>query len=287
MRSSPIRPTTLLGIKSYASDLKKTLGIRHLAAVQQACEAAGYQNFTHAKAALSSGTAKVLTPRQTIIITCHWKDFETMVRGTEGLAIDLATPLAGMMTSEQMKKHPLLGDFFVYDQRQLINEHLRSSQESARYTIIQVARILQFMNATGLRPSQSYKRIYPQSSARNRIPGADHTQAWFDPATRRFLMTDEPYDEAIKPLMHERDQWAEHHGYRVLKTKWQGMHAPDVGSRLYLVGNATHGMDLNKMLAAIDKLPEVFRADKWAGVSLKISGLVLRDDQLNGPVRAI
>lgn len=285
MRSSPIRPTTLLGIKSYASDLKKSLGIEHNAALEQAAETAGYQNLAHARAVLSTPIAASI-PRQTTIITCHWKDRETRNTGTEGLAIDLATPLGGMVTLEQMKKHPLLSNFFVYDKKQLVNEELRSSQGSARYTICQVARVLQFMDATGLRPSRSHRRIYPGGTSVNRIPGADHARAWFDPMTRAFLMTDEPYDEAIERRMHDRDQWAYQHGYQVMKTKWQGMYAPDVGSRLYLVRSLTRGLEMDKILAAIDKLPEAFRADNWAGVSLKTSGLVLRDDQLNAPVRA-
>lgn len=99
-------------------------------------------------------------------------------------------------------------------------------------------------------------------------------------------MTDEPYVEAIERRMHERVQWADQHRYQVLKTKWQGMYAPDVGSRLFLVGSAIRGIDLDKMLTAIDKLPETFRADNWAGVSLKTLGLVVREDQLNAPVRA-
>jgi len=285
MRSSPIRPTTLLGIKSYANDLKKALAIDHNAALQQAAKAGGFQNLAHARAVLLAPMAAPV-PRHITIITCHWKDRETKNTGTEGLAIDLATPLGNMVTVEQMKRHPLLYDFFVYDMKQLVAENLLSSQDSARRTICQVARILQFMDATGLRPSQSHSRIYPGNTSKNRIPGANHTRAWFDPATRAFLMTDEPYVEAIERRMHERVQWADQHRYQVLKTKWQGMYAPDVGSRLFLVGSAIRGIDLDKMLTAIDKLPETFRADNWAGVSLKTLGLVVREDQLNAPVRA-
>ncbi|MDT8990573.1 hypothetical protein RQP54_06805 [Curvibacter sp. APW13] len=285
MRSSPIRPTTLLGIKSYASDLKKSLGLGHIAALQQAAEAAGYQNLSHAKAALAS-PATVLAPRHITIITCHWKDRKTKNTGTEGLAVDLATPLWDIATVEQMKKDPLLSDFFVYDKKQLVADAIRSSQDSARQTINQVARVLQFMDATGLRPSRSHRRIYPGNTSQNRIPGADHTRAWFDPATRAFLMTDEPYDFAIERRVNERAQWADRHKYQVLKAKWQGMYAPDVGSRLYLVGNVTQSIALGKMLAAIDKLPDAFCGDNWLGVSLATAGLVIPDNQLNAPVRA-
>ena len=286
MRSSPIRPTTLLGIKSYASDLKKSLGIDHNAALQQAAMAAGFQNLAHARAVLSTAVTGTSVPRHITIITCHWKDRETKSTGTEGLAINLTTQLGGLVTIEQMKRHPLLSGFFVYDKKQLVGEAMRSSQHSARHTISQVARVLQFMDATGLRPSASHSRIYPGNTSKNRIPGADHTRAWFDPATRAFLMTDEPYDEAIERRTHERAEWAHQHEYQVLKAKWQGMYAPDVGSRLYLVGKAKGGVNLGKILTAIDELPEAFRTDNWAGVSLKISGLVIKDDQLNAPVRA-
>lgn len=286
MRSSSIRPTTLLGIKSYASDLKKSLGIDHNTALQQAAVAAGFQNLAHARSVLSSAVKATSVPRHTTIITCHWKDREAKGTGTEGLAIDLSTQLGDLVTFEQMKRHPLLSGFFVYDKKQLVGEVMRSSQHSARHTISQVARVLQFMDATGLRPSSSHSRIYPGNKSENRIPGADHTQAWFEPATRAYLMTDEPYEEAIQRRMLERNEWAHQHGYQVLKAKWNGMYAPDVGSRLYLVGHAKLSIDLGKILTAIDELPEAFRTDKWAGVSLKIPGLVIKDDQLNVPVRA-
>ena len=93
------------------------------------------------------------------------------------MAIELTKQLGDMVTIEQMKRHPLLCGFFVYDKMHLVANELRSSQHSARHTITQVARVLQILAATGLRPSGSHSRIYPGNTSKNRIPGAETTSS--------------------------------------------------------------------------------------------------------------
>lgn len=74
------------------------------------------------------------------------------------------------------------------------------------------------------------------------------------PRGAQFLYLESQYgspkfwDEAIKLRIPERVEWAHQHGYQVLKANWLGMYAPDVGSRLYLVGRDTRGLDLSKHL---------------------------------------
>lgn len=52
MSAKQIKPTTLVGIKRYAHQLKKAEAIPYLAALDRAAQAAGYQNFRHAQSAL-------------------------------------------------------------------------------------------------------------------------------------------------------------------------------------------------------------------------------------------
>jgi hypothetical protein len=250
MTQTQIRPTTLSGIKSLAGDLKKSLGIKHFEALQQASIAAGYQNLAHARAALAHAApaSAASLPRHTTIILRHWKDRDNKQTGTEALAIDLAHPFGELIPSQEvMEKHNLLHGYWVYDRNQLIATSMDSAQAIAHFTICQTARVLQFMDVTGLRPSRSTRRIYPGNSSRNRIPGADHTHAWYDPKTRGYLMTDEPYESRAEELLGKRMQWAQTHDYDVHKVGWLGMYAPDVGSRLHLVGNSQGGIDLIKM----------------------------------------
>lgn len=286
MRSSPISPKTVSGIKSYARDLKKSLGIDHHAALQMASVAAGYQNLDHAKAATAKLLVKVTAPRHVTVLTGHWKDPETHTKGTECLAIALSRPLLALATHEQMKHHMLLGDSFIYDGQQLVCNALRSGQDSTRFTLCQLARTLQFMDATGLRPSSSRSRIYPGGNVRNRPPGADHTRAWYAPDTGAFYMSDEPYQDEAHLLDQKRSQWAQQHSYAVLQAKWPGMHAPEAGSRLYLIGSNSRLSDMQAMLASIDDLSDAICCDAWAGASLPYGGLIVTPSQVPAPIQA-
>jgi hypothetical protein len=44
-----IRPTTMVGIRRLAKQIKKAKGVTHAEALDQAAVAAGYQNFRHAR----------------------------------------------------------------------------------------------------------------------------------------------------------------------------------------------------------------------------------------------
>lgn len=288
MTQSQVRPTTLLGIKSLAGDLKKTLGIKHHEAMQQAAVAAGYQNLAHAQAVLAHATPYAApSPRHITTIVRHWKDPDTNQAGTEALAIELAHSFTELAPSrEVLEKQNFLRAYWVCNRNQLIATSFDRAQVTARRAICQTARVLQFMDASGLRPSRSSSRIYPANSSRNRIPGASHTHAWHNPKTRDYLMTDEPYEGSTEEHLGNREEWARTHDYEVRKVGWLGMYAPEVGSRLYLVGNKKGGIDLTKMQQALDQLPDVFRTNKWLGVSMPFTAIALSDDKTNNPVRA-
>lgn len=54
MISKAIRPSTLDGIKRLAKSLKRERGIQHARALDEAAQAAGFQNFRHASNALAT-----------------------------------------------------------------------------------------------------------------------------------------------------------------------------------------------------------------------------------------
>lgn len=76
MSSEAIRPSTLDGIKRLAKSLKVERGIQHVRALDDAAQAAGFQNFRHASDALLTAASKAERPRPgyCTFLTAYWKD---------------------------------------------------------------------------------------------------------------------------------------------------------------------------------------------------------------------
>lgn len=123
------------------------------------------------------------------------------------------------------------------------------------------------MEATRLRPSKSHSRAFPDGRSSNAIPGRDHYSVWYDRDTKRYLFVDEPYEEAAKSKLAEREAWAAAHGFKVVKSAWLGMYAPDVGSRLYLIADTVKGVPLEPIAAALEQMPSPIVEDSWRGES--------------------
>jgi hypothetical protein len=107
------------------------------------------------------------------------------------------------------------------------------------------------MDATKLRPSKSHSRAFPGGRSSNAVPGRDYYSIWHDRQTKRYLFADEPYEKAVEGKGQERETWTKEHGFVIVKPKWTGMYAPDVGSRLYLIADETKGIPLEPIAAAL------------------------------------
>ncbi len=123
------------------------------------------------------------------------------------------------------------------------------------------------MDATKLRPSRSFSRVYPGGDSRNAVPGRDHFSIWYDRTTKRYLFADEPYESSIQDRLNEREAWAKQHGFAIDTPQWPGMYAPDIGSRLYLIAHQTKGIPLEPIVATLEKLPNPTVAEPWSGES--------------------
>jgi hypothetical protein len=143
------------------------------------------------------------------------------------------------------------------------------SQSLARDKACAAARALTFMDATRLRPSRSHSRVHPNGSS-NGVPYGSHKSAWFDTATRRYLLIDEPY---VVNTMHEakRLAWAQSHGFEIARSPWAGMYSPDNGSWMYLIADANRGVPLAPVLKALSELPPPITQASWDGESAPIS----------------
>lgn len=268
MSSEAIRPSTLDGIKRLAKSLKSERGIQHVRALDDAAQAAGFQNFRHASNVLRAAPKQERSrPGHCIFLSAYWKDREGGASGRETLTIWLSAPWGDLITPLQFQNHRALVNFRAEGPDHLARTHLVRTQSEARRTVCAAARVLHFMDATKLRPSKSHSRAFPGGRSSNAIPGRDHYSIWYDRETKRYLFVDEPYEKAVESKVQEREDWAHRHGFAIVKPEWAGMYAPDVGSRLYLVSDETKGIPLQPITAALDKLPAPIVEAAWEGES--------------------
>lgn len=269
MSIEAIRPSSLDGIKRLAKSLKLERSIKHVRALDEAARLAGFQNFRHASKALRNATEpkSLSSTGFRTFITVYWKDREADCDGRETLNIMLSQQWGDLITPPQLQNHRALIDFRPEGPDHLARRHLVQSQSQARRAACAVARTLQFMDATKLRPSKSHNRAYPGGSSSNAIPGRDHYSIWYDRDTKRYLFADEPYEAAAESVAAERTAWAQQHGYVMAKPTWAGMYNPDGGSRLYLVADVKKGIPLEPIVVALNRLPAPVVEATWDGES--------------------
>lgn len=266
MSKDAIRPSTLDGINRLARQLKNELGIKYHQARDQAARQAGFENIRHAENAL-----RFKPPGYPLLLTGYWRTGKGGLSGRETLVIRLSRPWEELVTPAQLKNNRTLRHFRPEGPDHLVRDYVGRTQLETREAICTAARTMQFADATKLRPSAGYQRAIGRLSDANSLPGMDHSSAWYDPVSKRYLLVDEPYDAAVEKKVEERERWAQTHGFVITKPSWAGMHAPDLGSRLYLVSHETKGLPQSPVAAALAKLPKPVLANPWSGESAPIS----------------
>ncbi len=268
MSSEFIRPSSLDGIKRLAKQLKGEHPL-HARALDAAAQAAGFQNFLHARNALGDASKQEPAPAAVrTFLSVLWKERETGKTGRETWAV-LPVLWSELVTPAQLKINRHLRIFRPRGPDHLqCWEFMLHSQSAARRCICDAARVMQFMDATKLRPSKARSSVYPGRMSMNAIPGQDHMSVWYDSKLKRHLFADEPYEPAARELAEERQAWANMHGFVLVKPEWAGMYAPDLGSRLYLVADSVKGVPLGPITAALNSLPAPIVEEAWDGESV-------------------
>ncbi|CAN5121984.1 hypothetical protein BH10PSE1_BH10PSE1_13870 [soil metagenome] len=258
----PSSPTTLKGIKDLAKTLKKAQGLQHARALDQAAVRAGYQNFKHARNRLGDRTpAPAPQASFPTWVTVAWRD-PSGQGGRETCLVVLTRPISELVTARQLTASHNLGGLIMAASDHLVGGQRASSQTGAQWEAGRAARTLQLMDATGLRPTASRRRIYPQGQYANRAPGSDHGVGWYDPETRTYLYTDEPYNGSVDQVAEERAAWADQFGWKIVKPNWRGMHRPEA-TELFVMAPKT--FDLDGLRRALDRLP--VWPNPWPGLS--------------------
>lgn len=255
-------PKTLSGIKSYASLLKKQQGVPHHKALNLAASAAGFQNWSHAVNA--SDTRRTGQPIHWCQIWTVWRDWvDTKTAGWEHHWMPLQRPLVELVRQERALSAAFIGGYRLEGKNCLIDRSGQVLRQStAQWYAARAARTLQFMEATGLRPSNSRRRVYPYGTPELAIPDHDHATTWFDPHERRYIYIDEPYGN---PESEERARWAANYKRQVLKPLWGGMHNPgEHGTQALLIAETDYDLHaIGKKLRTLDKEQDAWRS--WSG----------------------
>lgn len=246
--------STIDGLKRAAKKVNRETGVTHAQALDHVARAGGFQNFIHASR--NVGEAKP-APRFPVTISQYWFDRKAKTRGTESLLIHFSQPLTGLVRLHHLKGY--LGGAQLQGEDRLYGHGEGEDRDHARKLASRLARVLQFMDATGLKPSTGM-RFYPKSDWHNRPPGVDHEHGWYDPRTKTHLFTDEPY--AIgEQTQAERATWCERHEFDILGSNRASIYG--YGTELYLIAKRGAVLDLKALLAKLEASPPPISENDW------------------------
>jgi hypothetical protein len=251
-------PTTLSGIKSYASLIGKEQGIPRHKALDLAASEAGFQNWSHA--IHISEKRPLNQPVYWCQIWTVWRDWvDTKTAGWERHWMPLQRPLVELVRNERALSSPFISGYRLEGKNCLVDRSGQVLRQStAQWYAARAARTLQFMEATGLRPSRSRRKVYPHGNRDLAIPDNDHATTWFDPQEREYVYIDEPYGDSES---EDRTRWAASYRRQVVKPQWGGMHNPGKhGTRAVLIAEADYNLQvIAKKLRPLDKKQEAWR----------------------------
>jgi hypothetical protein len=223
------------------------------------------------------GEERMRRSSRRVLLTAYWRDHNAGFQGRERLPLHLHSLWSDLITPPELNNHCALARFFPVESNHLSRRGWVRTQALARHAVCAAARVLQFMDATKLRPSASRSRGLPGGTTGNAVPGSDHYSVWFD-RENRYLLTDEPREKVARATSSQRAEWARHHRFIIFKPSWPGMYKPDAGSRLYLIVDAREGVPLTPIVAALERSPAPNVAGSWGGKSILLRYRLANDN---------
>jgi hypothetical protein len=254
-----IRPTSIKGVKSLATQLRKENRIKHSVALDLAAKSAGCTNFRNAQHTLLQ-QGKAATSHY-ILLTQYWYDKEQRHKvGRETMRIELREPVFNICQKAELRNVRGFAELRMVADDHFVCDSVGPNQAYARGRLCTAERSLRFMEQTGLRPSRDYRKFRPTED----LPNRDHWTYWTDPASGQYILIDEPYEGV--PDEAERSDWSNQTGWQVAKTSWPGMYSP-YNCDLYIATNGKAGFDFNALVAKINAMPPPLLNDDWSGES--------------------
>lgn len=256
-----VRPTTLSGVKSLASEIRKERGVKHLTALDLAARAANCENFRHAKRVLpAAGSA---ADGHYVLLTAYWRGKNGKYRiGRETLRVELSKDILDICGKAQLKRVRGFGALRMVAADHFVRDMVLDGQEQARKSLCEAQRSLRFMEQTGLQPRPRKWKSYKETIGK--LPYSDHATEWVEIKTGQLILVDEPY--SIAPNSIERAEWATKHEWDVKKSTWPGMYFPH-NCDLYVASDVRNGYDLGQLLAKINAMPAPLVESDWSGES--------------------
>ncbi|WMT87052.1 DUF5623 domain-containing protein [Pelagibacterium sp. 26DY04] len=256
-----VRPTTLSGVKSLASEIRRRRGVKYFTALDLAAKAANCENFRHAQRTLPSGGS--VLDRPYVLLTAYWRDRGGKYHvGRETLRIELSKEILDICGKAELKRVRGFEALRMVAADHFIRDMVLDSQEQARKSLCEAQRSLRFMEHTGLQPRPRKWKSYKE--AIGKLPYSDHPTEWIEIKTGQMILVDEPY--SIAPNSVERAEWAAKHGWDVKKSTWPGMYFP-YNCDLYVASDVSNGYNLDHLLATIDAMPKPLVESDWSGES--------------------
>jgi hypothetical protein len=208
---------TLAGLKSLAKKIQAKHSVpRHQALEIAACHG-GFSGYIDPKRKLPEKRPELfgVNVRQT------WWGYESGDGGTANIAMRLRNCLPELVKAHHLTGY--LGACSIKDGPSLERKGQQRHADEVRCYIGRIARTLQFMDATGLKPSHA-RKCYPESDVENRPPFADHDHAWFDPFERVHILSTEPYPSRLERDSPKQPAWELKHDWNTFYVEWGGIY---------------------------------------------------------------
>lgn len=260
-----IQPSTLRGIKRKAKVIGKT-GHTHLKALDIAAQASGFENYHHARRALSNPSLQAPFGHS-VFISAYWRDTSTKpsTAGLETLEITLPRKMPDFLTRHQCSSGRNLKGFRIEYADHLEMRSNADSQQRARELIVRAALALQFIEATGLRPATTQVQLKSMQIVES-MPYRDHPSRWIDSNSGAWIVLDEPYEHVNdESPIAERLSWALESGVHLAKPNWGGLYYPGNAIPHFISSNPDL---LSRIVDVVESLPVVTPIDdeSWPGL---------------------
>lgn len=261
MLNKLVRPTTIVGIKRLATQIKKSRQIKHCLALDMASQAAGFDNYKHAQK-FADQTGRIIRTHP-LYITKYWRDQKNYKVGRETYLIQLSKPLLEICKKTELKSIRGLGSSRLVAEDHLVSDMLAHDQEFARDQICKSIRAIRLMEQTGLRPLKGHHEKFHDIT--HKLPNRDHHTDWYDPKNGQIILIDEPYDGV--PNSEKRADWAAKFNWNLRQTEWQGMYFP-YSCNMFVATDANNGYDFDALIDKINLMPAPLVETDWQGESV-------------------
>lgn len=245
----------IANLKRQAKRIAREQGCPHHIALNHAAVERGFQNFTDALRT-SRDQERLGTPTYSLILQQWWRNSKTRENGVASVTMPLAQPIEVLVKSHQLAGYlsgcRVTGDGMI---TLPTGGYLEDDHDHAHRRVNRIARTLQFMERTGLRPSMS-NRCYPRSDWYNRPPIADHDKCWYHPFTKQFVLSTEPYPGRADQKRLQMTEWCGKYGFEYVLIEGQSMYG--YGTQLFLVSKAGSPANIHRMAADLAVAPLAF-----------------------------